>query len=68
MTNMGQLHHFLGVSVTHRDDGLFLSQRQYTVDILELECAGMSTCKPSSTPVEICSKLSNDGPLVDDPT
>jgi hypothetical protein len=27
MTDMGQLHHFLGITVTHCDDGLFLSQR-----------------------------------------
>ena len=27
MTDMGQLHHFLGVSVAHCDYGLFLSQR-----------------------------------------
>jgi hypothetical protein len=26
MTDMGQLHHFLGVSVARCDDGLFLSQ------------------------------------------
>jgi hypothetical protein len=28
MTDMGQLHHFHGVSVARCDDGLFLSQRQ----------------------------------------
>ena len=39
MTDMGQLHHFLGISVTRSADGLFLSQRQYTQDILErAEC------------------------------
>jgi hypothetical protein len=66
MTDMGQLHHFLGVSVTRRDDGLFLSQWQYTLDILE--CASMSACKPSSTPVDTHSKLSGDGPPIDDLT
>ena len=30
MTDMGQLHHFLGISVTRSADGLFLSQRQYS--------------------------------------
>jgi len=30
MTDMGQLHHFLGISVTCSTDGLFLSQWQYT--------------------------------------
>jgi hypothetical protein len=66
MTDMGQLHHFLGISVTHSADGLFLSQRQYSQDILER--AGMSACKPCSTPVDLHSKLSADGPHVADAT
>jgi hypothetical protein len=66
MTDMGQLHHFLGISVTRSANGLFLSQRQYTQDILER--AGMSACKPCSTPVDLHSKLSADGPPVDDAT
>jgi hypothetical protein len=59
MTDMGQLHHFLGIFVTHCADGLFLSQRQYILDILEHD--GMSACKPCSTPVDLHSKLSADG-------
>jgi hypothetical protein len=47
MTDMGPLHHFLGISVTRSASGLFLSQRQYSQDILER--AGMSECKPCST-------------------
>ena len=35
MTDMGPLHHFLGVTVEHRDGSLFLSQRQYILDILD---------------------------------
>ncbi|XP_066311289.1 uncharacterized mitochondrial protein AtMg00810-like [Miscanthus floridulus] len=66
MTDTGQLHHFLGISVTRYANGLFLSQRQYTQDILE--CAGMSACKPCSTPVDLHSKLSADGPPVADST
>jgi hypothetical protein len=66
MTDMGQLHHFLGISVSHCTDGLFLSQRQYTLDILER--AGMGACKPCSTPVHLHSKLSADGPPVADST
>jgi hypothetical protein len=30
MTDMGPLHHFLGISVTRSASGLFLSQRQYS--------------------------------------
>jgi hypothetical protein len=29
MMDLGDLHHFLGIAVTHPSDGLFLSQRQY---------------------------------------
>jgi hypothetical protein len=66
MTDMGQLHHFLGISVTRSANGMFLSQRQYSQDILER--AGMSACKPCSTPVDLHSKLSADGPPVADAT
>jgi hypothetical protein len=66
MMDMGQLHHFLGIFVTRSADSLFLSQRQYTQDILER--AGMSACKPCITPVDLHSKLSADGPPVDDAT
>jgi hypothetical protein len=47
--------------------GLFLHQRQYAIDILER--AGMSDCKPCSTPVDTQAKLSeDDGPPVADAT
>jgi hypothetical protein len=35
MKDMGPLHHFLGMSVTTHNGGLFLSQRQYMLEILE---------------------------------
>ena len=67
MTDLGRLHHFLGVAVQRHRDTLFLSQRQYTLDILTRH--GMSDCKPCSTPVDTCAKVSADvGPSVDDPT
>jgi hypothetical protein len=42
-----------------------LSQRQYMIGILEQ--AGMSDCKPCTTPVDINPKLSADGDPVSDP-
>jgi hypothetical protein len=66
MTDMGPLHHFLGLSVERRADGLFLAQKQYMLDILDR--AGMSACKPCSTPVDTQAKLSADGVPVADPT
>jgi hypothetical protein len=35
MKDLGQLHHFLGISVQHQPTILFLSQRQYTMEIIE---------------------------------
>ena len=58
MKDPSQLHHFLGVTVEPRPSGLLLHQRQYALDILER--AGMTDCKPCSTPVDIQAKLSAD--------
>jgi histone deacetylase 1/2 len=67
MTDLGDLHHFLGISVTRSFDGLFLSQRQYVLDLLQR--ASMSECHSTTTPVECKSKLSaSDGPPVADPS
>lgn len=51
MTNLGQLHHFLGIQVQHQNGGLFLSQAQYINDILTR--ANMQNCKPSTTPADM---------------
>jgi len=66
MKDLGELHHFLGMEVQCCGDGLFLSQRQYMIDILNR--AGMADCKPVSTPVDCNSKLSADGVPVQDAT
>jgi hypothetical protein len=44
LKDLGALHYFLGVVVTRSSDGMFLSQRQYILDVLEH--AGMSECNP----------------------
>jgi hypothetical protein len=56
MTDLGKLHHFLGIAVTCSSDGLFLSQRQYTVDLLQR--ASMAECHPTATPIDTQAKLS----------
>jgi hypothetical protein len=67
MKDLGPLHHFLGITAERRPQGLFLHQHQYAIDILER--AGMSDCKPCSTPVDTQAKLSeDDGPPVADVT
>jgi hypothetical protein len=63
MKDLGQLHHFLGVTVEPRQTGLVLHQRQYALDILER--AEMTDCKPCSTPAKLSATL---GDPVADPT
>jgi hypothetical protein len=67
MKDLGELHHFLGMQVQRTPSGLFLSQRQYMIDILDR--AGMTECKSCSTPVDLNPKLSSIvGDPVADPT
>lgn len=66
MKDLGHLHHFLGMQVQHTSSDLFLSQRQYMLEILDR--AEMTNCKPSTTPVDLNPKLSADGAPVSDPT
>uniref|UniRef100_A0A8R7UV17 Reverse transcriptase Ty1/copia-type domain-containing protein n=1 Tax=Triticum urartu TaxID=4572 RepID=A0A8R7UV17_TRIUA len=66
LKDLGALHYFLGIAVTRSSDGMFLSQRQYIIDILER--VGMSECNTCSTPVDTQSKLGATGAVVDDPS
>jgi hypothetical protein len=50
------VHHFLGVTVERRPQGLFLHQCQYIVDILER--AGVADCKPCTTLMDTKGKVS----------
>jgi uncharacterized protein YjiS (DUF1127 family) len=51
-------HHFLAILVEQRYNDLFLHQRQYTRDILEL--TSMSDCKPCTTSIDTQAKVSFD--------
>ncbi|GKA96093.1 putative RNA-directed DNA polymerase [Tanacetum coccineum] len=53
--DLGLLKYFLGVEVAKTKDGLVLSQRKYTLDILEN--SGKMRCKPSAFPIEQGLKL-----------
>jgi hypothetical protein len=65
MKDLRPLHHFLGITVEHRSDGLFLHHRTYMLDILK--CAVMADCKLCMTPVDLQTKLVGDsGPPVED--
>ncbi|MCI23661.1 copia protein [Trifolium medium] len=50
------LFDFLGITVSRHHGGVFLSQSTYVSEIIER--AGMTSCKPSVTPVDTKQKLS----------
>nr|GEU99308.1 ribonuclease H-like domain-containing protein [Tanacetum cinerariifolium] len=66
MTDLGSLNYFLGIFVTRDSTGMFLSQRQYAVEILEQE--GIVGCNSSRTLINTESKLGVDGDPVSDLT
>jgi hypothetical protein len=66
MKDLGHLHHFLNMVVSRNTTGMFLSQRHYILELLDR--AGMSGCKPCTTPIDTNAKLSADGPPVADAT
>ena len=67
LKDMGNLHFFLGVEVTRSASGFHLSQAQYAEELLDR--AGMSNCRPISTPIDVKPKLSTtSGELVPDPS
>nr|GEW71431.1 uncharacterized mitochondrial protein AtMg00810-like [Tanacetum cinerariifolium] len=55
---MGELASFLGLQVTQKDDGIFLSQDKYVHEILKK--FGFSTVKTASTPMETSKPLMKD--------
>jgi hypothetical protein len=65
MKDLRPLHHFLGITVECRPDGLFLHQRTYRLNIIKR--AVMADCKPCTTPVDLQVKLAGDsGPPIED--
>ncbi|GJW70909.1 putative ribonuclease H-like domain-containing protein [Tanacetum coccineum] len=58
MSSMGELTFFLGLQVTQKDDGIFISQDKYVDEILKK--FGFSTMKTASTPMETSKSLLKD--------
>ena len=55
MKNLGGLKYFLGIEVARSEQGIFLSQQKYILDLL---CeVGMLDCKPVDTPIVQNHKL-----------
>ena len=67
MTDMGRLSYFLGIKVEYNAAGILLTQQHYANEIIDR--AGMTGCKPISTPVDVNSKMSAEaGDKIDNPT
>jgi len=56
--NLGDLTYFLGLEITLNNIGIHLSQRKYTMDLLEE--IGMPVCAPSLTPMTYIVQLTID--------
>ncbi|GJX23866.1 retrovirus-related pol polyprotein from transposon TNT 1-94 [Tanacetum coccineum] len=63
MSSMGELTLFLELQVTHKDDGIFISQDKYVDEILKK--FGFSTVKTTSTPMETSKPLLKDAEAED---
>ncbi|XP_038896700.1 uncharacterized mitochondrial protein AtMg00810-like [Benincasa hispida] len=53
--DLGKLRYFLGMEVARSKEGISVSQRKYTLDLLKE--TGMTGCKPVDTPVEYNTKI-----------
>ncbi|GJS17673.1 putative ribonuclease H-like domain-containing protein [Tanacetum coccineum] len=63
MSSIGELTFFLGLQVTQKDDGIFISQDKYVDEILKK--FGFSTVKTASTPMETSKPLLKDAEAED---
>lgn len=57
MRDMGRVRHFLGVEFLQRDNGMMMTQRKYTRQILER--FSMQDCRSISTPMATSIKVKN---------
>ena len=58
MTDLGRMRYFLGIEVHQKGDGIFLSQRKYTQEVLER--FGMEDCNPVHNPIVPGLKMVRD--------
>jgi len=65
--DLGQLHYFLGLEVTYTSDGIVLSQKKFTTELLKDN--GLVGSKVAHTPLPLSCKLEPaKGQLLSDPT
>lgn len=66
MKDLGKVKYVFGIEVAHGVSNMFLTQRNYALDIIDE--MGMLGCKPVSTPTDLNHKLLvNAGPKCADP-
>ncbi|KAL1194230.1 Retrovirus-related Pol polyprotein from transposon RE1 [Cardamine amara subsp. amara] len=66
MKDLGSLKYFLGIEVARNKNGIFMSQRKYTLDIITE--TGLLGAKPATFPIEQHQTLGlAEGPLLPDP-
>lgn len=66
MKDLGKLRYFLGIEVARSEEGMVLSQRKYTLDLIA--DVGLNNARPAATPVEQNHNLAADkSPLMPDP-
>ena len=56
--DLGRLHYFLGIEVTHNSGGITLFQHKYASDLIHR--AHMENCKSVSIPMSVTDKLAKD--------
>ncbi|MCO5588946.1 hypothetical protein L7F22_042909 [Adiantum nelumboides] len=67
MKDLGELRYFLGIEIIHTKEGIWLSQRQYALDMLSKY--GMADCKPISMLLDQNVKLrADEGQVLEDVT
>jgi len=65
--DLGSLHYFLGLEVSHLPEGIVLSQDKFTQQLLQ--DAAISSLQAVATPLPINCKLTAiEGPLIADPS
>lgn len=65
--DLGQMHYFLGMEVSHNPEGMVLTQHKFTRDLFKT--SGVSDFKKAVIPMSLNHKLSStDGELLEDPS
>ncbi|XP_019225782.1 PREDICTED: uncharacterized protein LOC109207339 [Nicotiana attenuata] len=67
LNDLGDIHYFLGLEILRESNGFIVSQRQFTLDMLnEFDVSHLPRATSPLDPY--CKLQSDDGPLMDNPT